>query len=294
MSDTQDQRCNTGVMAAVFFTHRARKKTRHWLFYLMLSGITLVLLAALVVWWNIREQGPPKTATKVLQSEDTPSSIAARATKMRGTVKDTLDDDKSAKNSQPTNMMRVKYGGITHVQTQAFSSSVAFWQSECSLVIVFRNFTAPMNDASVEPTPGRAKLVVIIRTNGLEITPGTYQLGMLNTYNTYGAYVLPMQDKEDKKSMYLFPINAAWEVNDGGKIKIEFWKDEGSLPPAQFSEMLKHLGTVTLNEVGQHPGDEVVGTISLGSEEHINMAVGTFRVPVLAPPQDFCHRKPNK
>jgi hypothetical protein len=226
------------------------------------------------------------------QAEESPSSIAAKATQVRRGVKDALAEERRAKGSEEraANVLRVKYGGMLHSEDRNFSSSVAFWQGESSLVIVFRNFGAPVDDASVKPPFGRARLVAIIRTDVGNITPGTYRLGWLDSHNTSHVFVRAMEDKgkEGKEGhVYLFLVSAAWEVNTNGKTELEFWKDYHTLPPDQFREMLKNLGTVTLTEVGHQPGTDVVGTISLGSEEHLNMAVGAFRVPVLAPPQDF-------
>jgi hypothetical protein len=292
-SDKRDRKADMGDLAAVYLTHKAKTKSNRstllW-WFVGFTTIALFFVTAVVVMWNLREhdsQPIPAMASKDMEST---FSIAPSTTNTNDRPKNTISGEKSTKESEPRaknvlNVLRVKYGGMLHSGEQIFSSSVAFWQSESSLVIVFRNFGTTMDDASAKPSLGRARLVAIIRTDGLEITSGTYHLGLLESRNTSHVFVRAMEDKE--KQMYLFAVSAAWEVSRNGKIEVEFWKDYRTMLPDQFRNMLKNLGTITLTELGHQPGSNVAGTISLGSEDHLNMAVGAFRVPVLAPPQDY-------
>jgi hypothetical protein len=189
-----------------------------------------------------------------------------------------------------SNRLRVKLGPMERAKVQTFSSSMAFWVYDSMLVLVFRNFDAPVTKYDVKPPQGGATLIVMIRKGDpnlgfARVTPGTYSPGIVRKGIIWpkGVLVLFKDDVE------LFGVGVLCHVNVDGtpKTNLGLGKDMKGMTESEVRAMFENLGTVRLTEVGAKPGGKVVGELSLGGQQSDYLVSGAFRVPVVETPEDF-------
>jgi len=193
--------------------------------------------------------------------------------------------------------LEVKYSGMKHPETQDFSASMAIWVNDSLLVLLFRNYDAPLTSYSTPPPPGRAAVILPIRkykvvesmARSIEtVTPGTY--------TTAGGVLVPdrihfgeanLLGHKDHPGLEL-ELGAIWRVNTEGRVSLCLFHDSKQAPPfLEMINMLLRLGTVELTSVGREPGSRVVGELDLGKEKGTYTARGKFDLPVVQTPSDY-------
>ena len=94
MAEMQDRGNNPAMLVITSLNRKSRKNSFRWKLLLCIFGIVLIAVATLVVFWMLGWHDSLKTLTTTSQGEDSPSSIAARATKMRSAVKDAVSENR--------------------------------------------------------------------------------------------------------------------------------------------------------------------------------------------------------
>ena len=179
------------------------------------------------------------------------------------------------------NVLDVKFGKMQKAQMRAFTNSIAFWQGPAVLMLVFRDFAAPIDKFKVDPPDGYAKLQVMVRKyNGVSfdpVTAGKYNPIVLDKSMVYpiGARVLLNNGQE------VCALGSFWTVTEGGKTDTELWGDVKSL------DDWKQRGSVDITEVGTEKDGRVKGRLQMGDPAKGNVAIGVFDIPVVAQPADL-------
>jgi hypothetical protein len=92
MAKMQERGDNPAMLVITSLNRKSRKNSFRWKLLLSIIGIVLVVVATLVVLWMLGWHDALKTLATASQGEDSPSSIAARATKMRSAVKEAVSE----------------------------------------------------------------------------------------------------------------------------------------------------------------------------------------------------------
>jgi hypothetical protein len=99
------------------------------------------------------------------------------------------------------------------------------------LVLVFRNYEAPLTSYRADPPSGCGALTLMIRQRGffmntwgfVPVGPGIHRPGVLEVGRLWPAGTVSLADKAGHE----VGIGAFWRIYDGGKVREEYWQDLG-------------------------------------------------------------------
>ena len=193
-----------------------------------------------------------------------------------------------AASARAANVLNAQYGSMTKPESQNFSSSIAFWPDDTSLVLLFRNYQAPVSEYKTPPPPGKVSLVVWIRKGHTvggfsEVTAGTYNPGILEPGIIYPPGTTVLEDKAGTR----FGLGTIWRINEHGEVKLDLCRDVDKMSIQQIRQLLQNIGSIALTQVGRSAGLRIKGEIQLGDGKKSNLTTGTFDVPVVEKPKDF-------